>query len=110
MKHAYQALGRLKQGQLNKTEAKYQAHLETLRMAGEIAWYKFDCINLRLADRCFYKTDFFVMRAGGQLELHEVKGFLTDDSQVKLKVIAGMYPFPVIMVKWEKGGWTYKTI
>ena len=35
-------LGRLKQGVMNKTEAKYAGHLESLKMCGEIQYYAFD--------------------------------------------------------------------
>lgn len=51
-------LGRLKQGAMNKTERKYNDYLESKRMKGEILWFKFDCINLRLAEKTFYKPDF----------------------------------------------------
>ena len=81
----YQALGRLKAGTMNKTEARYAAHLELQKSAGVIAWYGFEVLKLRLADKCFYDTDFLVLRADGLLEIHEVKGFFTDDSKVKLQ-------------------------
>lgn len=42
----YYAKGRLKAGKQNKTEAAYQLHLEALRQAGEVAWFKFEGIRL----------------------------------------------------------------
>jgi hypothetical protein len=90
----FQALGRLKQGQLNKTEAEYARHLELLKRAGEILWYRFEGVKLRLADNTFYTADFAVMNANSEMEMHEVKGgYITDDSKVKIKVAAEMYPF-----------------
>lgn len=103
-KPAY-ALGRLKQGQMNGTEKKYAHLLENKKMAGEILWYEFDCINLRLGDKCFYKVDFMVMLASGELEAHEVKGFWTDDALVKIKVAADKFPFRFIAVQYKKGQW-----
>ncbi len=104
-----QALGRLKVGQLNKTEDAYRQHLEQRRAAGEVAWFKFEGIKLRLADKTFYTPDFAVMLASGELQLHEVKGFWTDDARVKTKVAADLYPIPIIAVttrpKKAGGGW-----
>ena len=103
------ALGRLKVGQMNKTEAAYGHHLQQLQTAGEILWHAFEGVKLRLADNTFYTPDFAVMRADGQLEMHEVKGFWQDDARVKIKVAASMYPFKFIALKAKPkkdgGGW-----
>lgn len=104
------ALGRLKTGQMNKTEQAYAAHLEQRKQAGEIAWYKFEGIKLRLADNTFYTPDFAVMGVGGEMEMHEVKGFWRDDARAKIKIAADLYPFRFIAVqaapKKAGGGWT----
>lgn len=99
MKHY--ALGRLKTGEMNKTEAAYAAHLALLKAAGEIQWFRFEGIKLRLADNTFYSPDFAVMAADGVLEMHEVKGFWTDDARVKVKVAADQYPFRFFAFKAE---------
>ena len=98
------ALGRLPKGQMNKTEAAYAARLDALRSLGEVLWFRFEGLKLRLADNTFYDTDFVVMVASGQLEVHEVKGFMTDDANVKLKVAASQYPFVFRLVRKAKGG------
>ncbi len=104
-----QALGRLKQGEMNKTEAAYAAHLEARRIAGEVAWFKFEGMKFRLADGAFYTPDFMVMLACGAMEAHEVKGFWQDDARVKVKVAADLYPFRFVAVraktKRDGGGW-----
>jgi hypothetical protein len=87
-----QALGRLPVGKMNKTEAAYDEHLANLQMTGQILWYKFEGIKLRLADNTFYTADFFVMDADRGLVVHEAKGFMTDDAAVKIKVAAELYP------------------
>ncbi|ECA2524339.1 DUF1064 domain-containing protein [Salmonella enterica subsp. enterica serovar Bovismorbificans] len=112
MKRQLQALGRLKTGQMNKTEEAYSEHLK--RITGTvIAWYKFEGIKLRLADNTFYTPDFAVMLTTGEMELHEVKGFWTDDARVKIKVASDMYPFTFRALKpipkSKGGGWNCET-
>lgn len=103
------ALGRLKTGQMNKTEQAYAERLKLLQHAGEVAWFKFEGMKLRLADNTFYSPDFAVMLASGEMEMHEVKGFWQDDARAKIKIAADIYPFRFIAVKVkpkkEGGGW-----
>ncbi|MGQ5524892.1 DUF1064 domain-containing protein [Chitinimonas sp. PSY-7] len=105
-----QALGRLKVGEMNKTEAAYAQRLEAQRQRGEVIWYKFEGVKLRLADNTFYSPDFAVMAQNGQMEMHEVKGHWQDDARVKIKVAADLYPFRFIAVKPQPkrdgGGWS----
>ena len=106
---ALQALGRLKTGTMNKTEAAYAATLDARRHAGEVAWFKFEGIKLRLADNTFYTPDFAVMLADGALEMHEVKGYWHDDARAKIKIAADMYPMRFIALqvisRKNGGGW-----
>lgn len=108
-KQKVQALGRLPVGQMNKTEALYAQTLEARKHLGEVAWYKFEGIKLRLADNTFLTVDFAVMLRDGQLEMHEVKGHWTDDARVKIKVAADIYPMQFLAVKKQSakngGGW-----
>lgn|SRR6185312_662761 len=99
------ALGRLKTGEMNKTEFAYDAHLWSLRHFGQVLWHKFEGIKLRLADKTFLTVDFAVLSSDGFLEMHEVKGFWEDDARVKIKVAASIYPFKFIAVRKRKGGW-----
>ena len=102
------ALGRLKTGEMNKTEARYDEHLWQIR-GTVIAWHKFEGVKLRLADNTFYTPDFAVMLMSGELEMHETKGHWQDDAKVKIKVAASLYPFRFIAVKplakKAGGGW-----
>lgn len=103
------ALGRMKAGQQNKTEAAYEATLRAREVAGEIVWYRFEGLKLRLADSTFYTPDYAVMLASGQIECHEVKGRWMDDARAKIKIAAEMYPFRFLAVfaraKKDGGGW-----
>lgn len=110
MKNSAFALGRLKTGQLNKTEAAYSLHLDALRHAGDVLWFKFEGMKFRLADNTFYTPDFSVMLSSGLIELHEVKGFWQDDARAKIKIAADMYPFRFVAIKAQAkkngGGWS----
>ncbi len=103
-----QALGRLKVGAMNKTEAAYAVTLELRRAAGEVAWFKFEGLKFRLADNTFYTPDFAVMLTSGAMEAHEVKGVWQDDARAKIKIAADMYPFRFFGIKANRktaGGW-----
>ncbi|MEV5456684.1 hypothetical protein [Streptomyces sp. NPDC052535] len=102
------ALGRLKTGELNKTEAAYAQRLRMLEASGQILWHKFEGLKLRLADNTFFTPDFAVVAADGVVELHVVKGHWQDDARAKIKIAAAMYPFRFIAVKVKPkrdGGW-----
>ena len=94
-----------KSGEMNKTEAAYAARLEALKLAGEIADYRFECLKLRLADNTFYTPDFMVLMPDFSFEMHEVKGFWEEDARVKIKVAAAQFPFKFVAVKKTKNGW-----
>jgi hypothetical protein len=106
---AFYAQGRLKRGQMNKTEAAYALNLDRLKRLGDVLWWRFEGLKLRLADNTFYTPDFAVMRADCVIECHEVKGFWQDDARAKIKIAAELYPFRFKAFKAEAkkrgGGW-----
>ena len=112
-KQALQAKGRLKSGQMNRTEQAYAQYLEKEKQAGRVVEYWFEKIKVEIAKpACTYTPDFMVQRPDGTLELHEVKGspaIFADDAKVKVKACATQYPFPVFVVfpkkKSSGGGW-----
>lgn len=107
--HKFLAQGRLKTGAMNQTEANYASHLSRLMYAGEVLWFKFEGIKLRLADNTFYTPDFAVLAKDCVLECHEVKGYWLDDARAKIKVAADLYPFRFYAMKAKAkkhgGGW-----
>lgn len=109
MAHAFYALGRLKTGAMNKTEAAYERDLRDAKSLGDIQWYRFEGLKLRLADNTFYTPDFAVMASDGVIECHEVKGFWRDDARAKIKIAAEQYPFRFkaiqALAKKHGGGW-----
>ena len=92
---------------MNKTEARYAAHLDLLIHTGKILGWGYQRIKLRLADNTQYIPDFDVQMADATLEFHEVKGHWEDDARVKIKVAAEQYPhFTFIACRRLKKGET----
>ena len=103
------ARGQRKPGDMNRLETEYANWLKAGQQLGQIDWFAYEAIKLRLADNTFYTPDFFVMAADGSLECHEIKGFWEDDARVKIKVAATLFPFKFVAVskakKADGGGW-----
>jgi hypothetical protein len=97
---------------MNKTESAYADYLSTLERAGEVKWWRFEGIKLKLADNTFLTVDFALMNLNSEIELHDVKGsaaIVQDDALVKMKVAAELYPFKFFLVyprrQKDGGGW-----
>lgn len=98
-------------GAMNKTEERYASVLEQRRLAGEISWWGFEPLKLRLAKATFYSPDFMVLDGDGLVEMHEVKGHWEDDARVKIKVAAERFPmFRFVAVSQVHGGWKYEEV
>lgn len=94
------------QSRMNRTEAAYGEYLLARMVDGDLVWFEFSPMKFRLADRSWYTPDFIVMRPGGELEAHEVKGHMEDDAAVKLRVFARLYPmFRLFLVRRAKHTW-----
>lgn len=100
------ARGRHTPGKMNKLESRYAEHLEYRRLKGEILWWMFEGITLKLASDCRLTIDFAAMMADCELVMFETKGFRRDDAMVKLRVAASMFPLRIVLVEEKKGaGW-----
>lgn len=112
-----QALGRLKTGQMNKTEERFAQHLELERHTGRVQWWKFEGIKLMLAKNTSLTVDFAVLPDTGILTMIDVKGakaLFTDDARAKMKIAADTYPFVFKVAypqsKADGGGWVIEEI
>lgn len=110
-------LGRLKAGEMNKTEKAYSEYLKQQMLIGEIVWYAFEGIKFKLAKDLHFSPDFSVMLPDGTIEIREVKGslsFIQDDAKAKIKTAAAMFPFRFLLVapiaKKNGGGWEMKEV
>lgn len=81
--------------------------------------WKFEAINLTLADNTQYRPDFYVVTTQGQGIFFEVKArtfagkvLWQDASRVKFKVAADLYPeFRFICASYNtKSGWEFEEI
>jgi hypothetical protein len=96
---------------MNGTELAYAKHLDLLKLAGEVRWWAFNAVRLRIADGqkvAWYRPDFFIEFADGTLAFHETKGFEREAAMVRLKVAAGIVPIPFVLVKKDGDGWSYE--
>lgn len=104
------ARGVHRRGVMNGTESEYAALLELRRLAGgDIEWYAFEAITLKLGEDARYTPDFLVMRCDGTIECHETKGHWEEAALVRIKVAANKFPFRFIAqqkkTKKDGGGW-----
>lgn len=98
-------------GTMNKLEARYAAFLELQRRSNLITGYWYESEKFRLADRTWYTPDFIVQRPDGFMEIHECKGWMQEDANVKLKVAAELYwRYPVFLVREVRGNFTLTPI
>ncbi|MBT9170537.1 MAG: hypothetical protein DDT18_00880 [Actinobacteria bacterium] len=86
---------------MNKMEGRYCQELELLKRAGEIVDYRFEPFGLKLADKTYYHPDFLVVYKD-KFEIIEIKGFMRDDANVKLKIAAKEFPwFQFKLIFWN---------
>jgi hypothetical protein len=95
---------------MNKTEARYAAHLQAQCEAQEIGAWWYEPISWRVAESSHYKPDFLVQYGDGSLEVHECKATRgrewasTPEAWLKLKVVAEQMPWRVCVVWQTKDG------
>ena len=107
---------------MNRTEARYAAHLQVRLLAGELLEWRFEALKLRLARATFYTPDFVLITTLGEIECHDVKGKTgsgyggwTDDARVKIKVAAAAFAWlDFVGAAWlskRQGGpgWKFET-
>lgn len=105
------AKGRVPELKMNKLESAYAELLAGRTLAGEVRWWRYEAVKLKLADHTFYTPDFVIQLANLELEFHETKGWMRDDANVKIKVAAEQYPlFRFVLCKKDKSGWSFRQI
>jgi hypothetical protein len=102
-----------RRGRMNKLEARFEAEEIIPRVRiGEILWYGFEAIKIRLADGAWYTPDFVIQDSYGLISLIEVKGFWREAARVRVKVAADKVPWFIRAVTRDRktGEWIYETI
>lgn len=95
---------------LNKTEQAFKDYLSdlTIGWGGEV---RSQSITLKLGNGVRYTPDFTCRKNNGEWFAWEVKGFLRDDANAKLKVAAAMYPeIKFSLVTRKKGAWQIQEV
>lgn len=125
---AVRARGRVEEShgdssEMNREELRYAHELARRKGAGEVAWWGFEAITLRLAKRTAYTPDFLVVLRDGTIEAHEVKALWKhkvdptldrvgwrDDARVKVKVAAHAFPWLALRATWRdrSGAWVFE--
>lgn len=104
-----------RRGRMNKIEAAYELVLRARKQLGEVEWYGFEAVKLRLAEGAWYTPDFTARFPGGLLVHFELKGFMREAAAVRIKVAAEQHrwaSFVLVRAVPEKhgGGWIHKPI
>lgn len=112
------ARGRKKPGEMNKTEARFEAEiLRPMLGSGVLLWYAYEAVTFKIGPDCRYTPDFCAQRADGVLVAYEVKAgkrdgspLVTDDAAVKIRVAAQQFPV-VFRLCWpaSSGAWSERT-
>ena len=95
---------------MTKLEEAYSWELERRLKRGEILVWRYEAITFKLAPDTRYTPDFFVVCADGMVEFHEVKGFRREDSWVKLKVAAEVFPWFRFLLVTNGKGWVIREV
>jgi hypothetical protein len=72
-------------------ERDYADFLETLYKQGQIQYWSYEPIRLRMGDATGYNPDFFVISSDGEPQFHETKGFMRPNARTKLYTCAEQY-------------------
>ncbi len=91
---------------MNSWEKQYAGWLATMQAGGEVLWWAFEPIRVRLADNSFFKPDFLVVWHDGEITADEIKGVEREAAIVRWKVAAGLIPWVTFrMLTKEGSGW-----
>lgn len=98
-------------GTMNAWEKEHARTLFDRHQADEISGYYYERFRFEIGHRCLYIPDFVILHSNGTFGAEEVKGFMRDDANVKIKVAARMYP-QIVFTLWTKkdGDWTCKAV
>lgn len=92
-KSDWRTIGGKKTYYRSRWEANYARYLEFLREAGKIAnWLHEPTTFLFVKEQCSYLPDFLVTLTNGEIEYHEVKGWMDDRSSTKISLMRKYHP------------------
>lgn len=96
------------ESKLNKTERRY---LATLRANPNVKWIGIQSLTFKLGDDLRFTPDFCYLLDGKLICVDTKGGFIREDSAIKIKVAARMFPWAEFVVEqWSGGVWLSKKI
>lgn len=119
MKAHWQKLGRGRPtkrvpGTMNKLESAWASELEALGAKGELLWFQYEGMTLKLAKDTRYTPDFVWMDRDGNIVFDECKGWMEEAAFVRIKVAADKFPFRFRLIRKrlrrDGGGWDIKEV
>ena len=106
-RHSKGAKGRYVKGVMNANEIAFAKVLDEWKANGQVLWYAFEAVTLKLAPKTTVTFDFLVVHADLSLVFYEVKSgqktgkpFTQGDAVVKMKTAAALFPHIPIIVTW----------
>ena len=91
--------GKKLKGGMNKWETEFAMQLEYRKQAGELVWWAFEPIRIRLANGAWYKPDFVTVDKQNRTEVYEVKGHWREAARVRFKVAVEKLPYRFYIVR-----------
>ncbi|WP_233343659.1 hypothetical protein [Burkholderia cepacia] len=103
------SLGRVRARKVDAAIEAYGELLATLRLRGDVLWFRANPIKLRLADETYYGPNFAVMVASGHLEMHHVMDAAKNEPLTTVKIAAEQFPFRFVAVHRDDScGWKFE--
>lgn len=96
---------------MNTLESAFAAEWLVPQLAAKlIQWFEFEPVRLRLGGSAFYKPDFLVIDANGQIVAYETKGHWREAARARIKIAAGRFPWiRFLAVKMDRRtGWEFE--
>jgi hypothetical protein len=91
---------------MNSWEREWADALEVRRLAGEVIWWGYEKVKLKLGDGVYYVPDFMVAMQNGGIQFHEIKGHSRALGIAKFKIAASLFPFAeFFMFRKDAKGW-----
>lgn len=94
---------------MNALESRFaKEYLDLLRLGGEIQWWRYEPMRFRIGSSAFYKPDFVVLDAVGQVVAYETKGHWREAARARIKVAADLFPWVRFIGVTSSNGWTFE--
>jgi len=99
-------------GTMNKIESRCAQYLDLMKKMGDLKEWFFEKVTLKIGPDCRLTVDFMLVMTSGEIKFWEVKHIRRgtmhseDDSKVKMRVAAGMFPWRFYwVVPMANGSW-----